>query len=448
MKSPPEPTLLTLKFLGAPLGRLAYRPDGSVYALELDPAFLAGGHDLSPLSLPAATFAAGPRLFRLGDTPFAGGLPGLIADSLPDAWGERMLRQELPEVKSVLGKLAAIGQRGPGAITFEPVLGAGADLRPTDANLAELAHTVDTLRASPVPFTTDRRNAALAQGGTSLGGAFPKTAAHLRLAGDVIDRREILIGGEPPPGFAPCILKFARSSDEAEGAVEFAFWLMAKKAGIRLPRACLVHDGERRHFASERFDRYRRPDGTPARRHVHTLSGMLHRRASDGAIDYEEFMRLSRRLGGASEAQECFRRALFNVLATNRDDHGRNHAFLYDETDRSWTLSPAYDQNPHVANVLIALTWLGSTQIPTQFASLLRLAEIGGISSKTAREIYTQVEAATVGGWRTAARQAGVPTAMIAYWHQEITAQTRALRADAKSAMRPAKPRGPEKTRR
>ena len=77
-----------------------------------------------------------------------------------------------------------------------------------------------------------------------------------------------------------------------------------------------------------------------------------------------------------------------------------------------------------------------------------RLAEIGGISSKTAREIYTQVEAATVGGWRAAARQAGVPAAMIAYWHQEITAQTRALRADAKSAMRPAKPRGLGKTRR
>lgn len=441
----PEPTLLTLKFLGGPLGRLAYRPDGLVYALELDPAFLASGHDLSPLSLPAATFAAGPRLFRPGDTPFPGGLPGLIADSLPDAWGERMLRQEMPNLKSVLGKLAAIGQRGPGAITFEPVLGAGADLTPTTANLAELAHDVDALCSSPVPLTTDRRNAALAKGGTSLGGAFPKTAAHLRLAGEFIDRREILIGGEPPPGYAPCILKFARTSDQAEGAVEFAFWLMAKKAGIRLPRACLVHDGERRHFACERFDRYRRAGGTVARRHVHTLSGMLHRRASDGAADYEEFMRLSRRLGGATEAVECFRRAVFNLLATNRDDHGRNHAFLYDETSRDWTLAPAYDQNPNVANVLIALTWLGSTQIPTQFAALVRLAEIGGISAKTAREIYAQVELATIGGWREAAGHAGVPPAMIAYWGHEMTQQTRALRADAKAAAKPVKKPGPKK---
>ena len=109
-----------------------------MHALELDRAFLASGHDLSPLSLPLDSFANGPRLFRPGDTPFAGGLPGLIADSLPDAWGERMLRHEMPEVQTLLGKLAAIGPRGPGAITFEPVLGAGADQNPTAVDLAIL----------------------------------------------------------------------------------------------------------------------------------------------------------------------------------------------------------------------------------------------------------------------------------------------------------------------
>jgi serine/threonine-protein kinase HipA len=431
-----EPTLLQLKFLGGPFGVLAYRPDGPVHALELDREFLASGHDLSPLSLPAETFAAGPRLFRPGDTPFAAGLPGLSADSLPDAWGERMLQNEIPGLQTVLGKLAAIGQRGPGAITYEPVLGAGADRDPTTANLAGLARDADALRASPVPLSTDRVNAALARGGSSLGGAFPKTSAHLRLEGDFIERRDILVGGPTPAGYASCILKFARSTDEAEGAVEFAFWLMAKNAGIRVPKACLVFDGERRHFASERFDRYRRPDDTMARRHVHSLSGMMHRRASDGAIDYEDFMRLSRRLGGANEAIECFRRAVFNLLATNRDDHGRNHVFLYDETARTWALAPAFDLNPSVSNVLIALTWLGSAQIPTQFTSLIRLAEIGAISAKMARDIYKQVESATVGGWREAAGRAEVPPAMITYWDREIVQQTRALRADAKAPVK------------
>jgi serine/threonine-protein kinase HipA len=428
-----EPNLLQLKFLGGPLGVLAYRPDGRVHALELDRAFMASGHDLSPLSMPLDSFAAGPRLFQPGDTPFAGGLPGLIADSLPDAWGERMLRQEMPEVQTPLGKLAAIGSRGPGAITFEPVLGAGADQNPTAVDLAVLAHDADRLRATPVPLTGEHVNAALAKGGSTLGGAYPKASVHLRSEGEFIERHEILVGGAPPPGYSPFILKFARSSDEAEGAVEFAFWLMAKNAGIRLPRACLVFDGERRHFAVERFDRYHRADETIGRRHVHSLSGMMHRKAADGAIDYEDFMRLSRRLGGAREAEECFRRAVFNLLATNRDDHGRNHIFLYNEKARTWTLSPAFDLNPSIYNVLIALHWLGSAQIPTQFASLLRLAEIGGISARKAREIYEQVEAATLGGWRAAAAQAGVPAAMIAYWEKEMIQQTQQLRHNARS---------------
>lgn len=435
-----EPTLLHLKFLDRPLGLLAHRPGEAVHALELDREFLASGHDPSPLSLPVALLAAGPRLFRAGDSPFVGGLPGLIADSLPDAWGNRMLQQERPDIRTPLGKLAVIGQRGPGAITFEPVLGAGADATTSPAVLAELARVADRLRASPVAMTADHVGAALAKGGSSLGGAQPKASVHLRLDGEQIARNEVLIGGRPPETYSPCVLKFARDSDEAEGAVEFAFWLMARKAGIRVPRACLVHDGERRHFAVERFDRHRRADGTMARRHVHSLSGMMHRLPADGAIDYEDFMRLSRRLGGAPEAQECFRRAVFNLLATNRDDHGRNHVFSYDENTRDWTLAPAFDLTPSVFNTLVGLAWLGTLAIPTRFDSLEKLAEVGGISPKAAREIYHQVEAATIGGWRKAAKQAGVPEPMIHYWENEMKQQTRPLREDARGRTKSASP--------
>lgn len=433
----PEPTLLQLKFLGQPLGQLAYRPEEAVYALELDRAFLASGHDLSPLSLPAATFAAGPRLFRMGDTPFIGGLPGLIADSLPDAWGNRMLQQEMPGIRTPLGKLAVIGQRGPGAITFEPVLGSGADETTTTAILAKLAHAADKLRASPVPLTEEQVSHALARGGSSLGGAQPKISAHLRFDGEQVERPEVLIGGPPPPGYATCVLKFARDNEEAEGAVEFAFWLMARQAGIAVPRASLVHDGERRHFAVERFDRYRQTDGTIGRRHVHSLSALLHRPPADGAIDYEDFMRLSRRLGGAPGALECYRRAVFNLLATNRDDHGRNHVFRYDEQSRLWALTPAFDLTPSAFTTLVGLAWLGRLVIPTTFDSLVRLAEIGDISAKMAREIYTQVEEATLGGWRTAAKQADVPAAIITYWEKEMLQQTRPLQEDAKGRFKP-----------
>jgi serine/threonine-protein kinase HipA len=236
-------------------------------------------------------------------------------------------------------------------------------------------------------------------------------------------------------------VKLSPLDDEGGGAVEFAFRRMAGNAGIRVPHASLVHDGERLHFASARFDRYLRPDGTWGRRHVHTLSGFLHRRASDGQIDYEDFIRSARTLGGAEEARECFRRAVFNLLTTNRDDHGRNHAFLYNEADRTWALSPAYDLNPNVSNVLIALTWLGSAEIPVRFEQLTKLAEIGGIPAQAARSIYDEVETATLGGWRDVAAYAGVPTAIAGIWEREMMQQTKLLREDAHRLVAPKKAR-------
>lgn len=429
-----NPTLLSLRFAGEPMATLAYRADLNAFALEFDAGFTAQGHDLSPLHLPLQQFGRGVHLFRPDSSPFAGGLPGLIADSLPDAWGEKLLRQQAPEIRTVMGKLAAVGSRGPGAITFEPAheFGSGA----TAANLADLAHAADTLRNSPVPITTGDIDQALARGGSSLGGAFPKVTAHLPLAGAIIDKREILIGGPPPPDHTPCILKFEREGDEADGAVEYAFSLMARAAGLRTPRTCLVHDGRRRHFACERFDRHQRPDGSWGRHHVHTLAGMLHRRASDGAIDYEDFIRLTRTLCGAAEVPECFRRAVFNLLSTNRDDHGRNHAFLYDRQTRRWTLSPVYDLNPNIANVLIGLSWLGSARIPDRIDYLYRLAEIGGLSRRQARTIYDEVEEAVIAGWPRFAQQAGVPETMITYWSREIATQTAPLRASARAKPR------------
>lgn len=425
-----NPSLLSLRFADEPMATLAFRADLNAFALEFDARFTSGGHDLSPLHLPLQQFGRGVHLFRPESSPFAGGLPGLIADSLPDAWGERLLRQQAPEIRTVMGKLAAVGSRGPGAITFEPAheFGSGA----SKANLAELALAADALRHSPSPITTGDIDQVLARGGSSLGGAFPKITAHLPLTGGPYDKKEILIGGPTPPGHVPSILKFERESDEADGAVEYAFSLMARAAGLRAPVTGLVHDGRRRHFACARFDRYQRPDGSWDRRHVHTLAGLLHRRASDGAIDYEDFIRLTRNLCGAAEVPECFRRAVFNLLSTNRDDHGRNHAFVYERQTRTWILSPVYDLNPNIANVLIGLSWLGSPRIPEHIDELLRLAEIGGLARRQARAIYEEVESAVLAGWRGFARQAGVPETMITYWAHEMAAQTAPLRASAR----------------
>ena len=211
---------------------------------------------------------------------------------------------------------------------------------------------------------------------------------------------------------------------------------MARRAGIDVAQSCLVNDGARRHFATLRFDRISKPDGSQGRRHVHSLSGMLHQVASGGGIDYEDYIRLTRRLVGVPGAEECFRRAIFNLLATNRDDHGRNHAYIYDETTRIWSLSPAFDLNPNVSNVLIALSWLHSMEIPKSFEPLKRLAEIGGINNQRAREIYAEVLAA-VAQWPAIASSVGVPPAMIEIWQKDMLQQTRDLRADADRQMPP-----------
>jgi serine/threonine-protein kinase HipA len=359
----------------------------------------------------------------------------MIADSLPDTWGEKMLRVEVSDpqqIRTAVGKLAAIGQRGPGGLTFEPPIGLGDDPGQAESSLAQLSAEAARVAATPRPIEPMHVDRALARGGSSLGGAQPKITAHLRLGEPVLRLERVLIGGAPPPGHVPAILKLSPVDDEGGGAVEYAMMELAAAAGIRVPRHALVFDGERRHFAVERFDRYVRTDGSVGRRHVHSLSGLLHRRAVEDTLplDYTDLMRVARTLCGVPTADECLRRAVFNLLATNRDDHGRNHAFIYDETARTWDASPAYDLNPNVANVLIALRWQGSEQVPTTFREIASVADLGGISPKRAREIFGEVEAAVYGKWLPLAADAGVPAAVAKVWGDTMVSAGRALRAD------------------
>jgi serine/threonine-protein kinase HipA len=424
----PEPKTLQLRFLGQPMATLAQAGDPAEYALAFDSGFLASGHDLSPLKLPRESLTTSPIIYREGTTPFPGGLPGLIADSLPDSWGRRMQQLAYPGIKTLLGRFAAVGARGPGAITFEPML--GTEDTATPVNLARMAEEAARLAKTPSELTSERVDQFLVKGSPGLGGVQPKTAVHLPDGGTLIDLKEVLVEGQPPKGYRSYILKFSPLDDEGGGCTEYAFSEMARRAGINVAPSCLVNDGKRRHFATLRFDRIRNPDGSQGRRHIHSLSGMLHQPASNGGIDYEDFIRLTRRLVGVPAAEDCFRRGVFNLLATNRDDHGRNHAYIYDETTRLWDLSPAFDLNPNVSTVLIALSWLHSMVIPQSFDPLLELAEIGGISGQRAREIYAEVDAAVL-EWPAIAAGVGVPTSVIEIWQKDMLGQTRALRADA-----------------
>lgn len=437
----PEPNRLLIRFLGEPMAELAQAGDPPEYALAFTPEFLRAGHALSPLNLPLQGLGAEAVIYREGTTPFPGGLPGLLADSLPDSWGAKLQRIAHPGLTTLLGRFAAVGDRGPGALTFEPML--ESEETTQKVRLATLAEEANRISKVPQILTSQEVDRQLAAAGSSLGGAHPKTTAYLPEKAGIIALSEILLGGTPPAGAWPCILKFSPEDDEGGGAVEYAFALLAQRAGVEMAACYLVHDGQRRHFATARFDRLRGDNGLFARRHVHTLSGMLHKRASDGQIDYEEFMRLSRTLAGTPAAEECLRRGIFNLLATNRDDHGRNHAFLYDEASRRWALSPAYDLNPSVFTVPAGLAWLGRLEVPTRFETIERLAEIGGVSRGRAREVFDEVETA-VGEWPLIARQVEVPKAIWETWQQELNAQTKQLRSDRRqNGVRRRRQRGP-----
>jgi serine/threonine-protein kinase HipA len=396
------------------------------FALAFRSDFLRLGHDLSPLNLPLQTLGTAPLIFREGSTPFPGGLPGILADSLPDSWGAKLQRIAHPGLTTLLGKFAAVGNRGPGALTFEPMLDS-ADTPPS-ANLAALAAEANRVAKLPEVLTTQEVDRQLANAGSSLGGAQPKITAFLPENAGVISLSDILISGTPPAGTRPCILKFSPEDDEGGGVVEYAFALMAQRAGIKMSPCYLVHDGNRRHFATARFDRVRSSKGIFVRRHVHTLSGLLHKRPADGNIDYEEFMRLARTLDGIPAAEECLRRAIFNLLATNRDDHGRNDAFLYDESLRRWSLSPAYDLNPSVFAVPAGLAWFGRLELPTDFETIVRLAEIGGMTNARARDVFKQVEAA-VDEWPSFAASVEIPDPITLTWQKEMSGQSRILRS-------------------
>jgi serine/threonine-protein kinase HipA len=432
-------------FLGDLLmGRLYYRAADRTYAIELLPEFLASGHDIAPIVYPRLDrFRSGLVLFHgkpAATTPFPGGLPGFIVDSLPDKWGQLLLSSENPaRDRSIMGSLVSVGAGGPGAITYclpgqaVPVLG-----EPKMEDLAEMAQLAERIaKEQPVP---PHRTGTFGTGGT-LGGAYPKVGAQVPDAirkGGVISLPRIGIGGNPARGFLPGIVKFSPvNDDESKGRVEYAFHLMAQAAGLRLPSACLLEDGAGGlHFAVERFDRVLASDGSLVRLHVQSLSAMLHENAV-GAIRYEDLVTAADRIGGPEEALEAFRRVVFNLLATNRDDHGRNHAFLYDWRHRLWSLAPAYDLNPSLGESLNAIRWGDGSEIPQRFAELLELATLGGIAQNVALNIFRQIDQA-VTRWPEFALIARVDPDTAAEWGAGMNSETKQagpLRADARGYM-------------
>lgn len=318
------------------------------YAFEYAPAFIKTGIELAPLTMP---LSEAQRPFIFPDLPELTykRLPAMLADALPDDFGNSLINAWMANQGVAVGditaldRLAYMGTRGLGALEFRPVRGPTTK-RPTAIVLSELVESAR--RAVHGEIDDDPQAAAvlkqLISVGTSAGGARAKAAIAWNPGTNEIRTGQF----DVEPGFEHWILKFDGVGKDDElgesmgyGRIEYAYHLMAAQSGIVMPPCRLLEEGGRAHFMTKRFDR----DGN-TKLHMQTLCGMaqLDYRAK-GVHDYSQFLGTMRQLKMGPEAfEQAFRRIAFNVMATNCDDHTKNVSFLLREQG-DWELAPAYD---------------------------------------------------------------------------------------------------------
>jgi serine/threonine-protein kinase HipA len=347
-------SLAEVRLWGTTIGAVSM-DGGHAAVFQYDPGFVQSGIEVSPLRMP---LRADPYQFPALNPDSFHGLPGLLADSLPDRYGRALIDAWLagqgrrPESFDSVERLCYVGLRGMGALEFLPARGPRAstnhDLR-VDA-LVMLASEVLSNRAKLVAsLAAGHREAAMRDilsVGTSAGGARAKAVIAWNPQSGAVRSGQLDAG----PGFEHWLLKLDGVSGNKDretladpqgyGAIELAYAHMARDAGIAMSECRLLEEGGRRHFMTRRFDR----DAQGRKRHMQSLAALAHFDfAAAGAHSYEQAFGVIRELGlDAGAAAQQFRRMAFNVIARNQDDHVKNIAFLMDRAGR-WALSPAFD---------------------------------------------------------------------------------------------------------
>ena len=328
--------------------------NADVAAFQYDPAFVASGTEVSPLRMPLSR-----RIYLFPTLPRISfhGLPGLLADSLPDKFGNALIDAWLatqgltPESFNAVERLCYIGMRGMGALEFAPATGPrprrSTKIR-VDALVALASDILTRRNALQESFTAQHRNGALQdilRVGTSAGGARAKAIIAWNP-----DTNEVRSGQvTAPEGFGYWLLKFDgvggnrdKELEDPKGytAIEYAYSLMARDAGIEMSECRLLEEGGRRHFMTRRFDRTR--EG--GKLHMQSLGALAHLDFNAaGAHSYEQAYDTIRRLQlPMSAIEQQFRRMIFNVVARNQDDHVKNIAFLMSQRGE-WSLARAFD---------------------------------------------------------------------------------------------------------
>jgi serine/threonine-protein kinase HipA len=415
-------SIAEVKLWGRTIGAVSWSEERRLANFEYEPAFRTSGIELAPMMMPLSD-----KIYSfnsLARDTFHG-LPGMLADSLPDDFGNAVIDSWLasqgrdPKDFNPVERLCYVGTRGMGALEFAP----STNLKSTKATAVDINDLVgiaseilkqrSNLKGS---FNTPQRESSLndiLQVGTSAGGARAKAIVAWNPDTGEVRSGQIAAG----QGFSYWLLKFDGVSGnkdkelddpEGYGLIEYAYYKMAIAAGINMAQCRLLKENQRSHFMTKRFDR--KPSGEKV--HMQSLGAMRHfDYRQPGAHSYEEALLTVRDLNMPMDSiEELYRRMVFNVMARNQDDHVKNISFLMDKAGK-WTLSPAYDMtysyNP-------AGLWTGTHQMSLNrkregftLDDFKQCAATAAMKKSRVSEILEQVKAAVV-QWEEFASEVGV----------------------------------------
>jgi serine/threonine-protein kinase HipA len=346
--------LLNVTLWGNEVAAVIWNKETESATVEFYESFAAKRLDIAPLTMPLEDISRGERVFSFpshrGKT--FKGLPGMLADSLPDDYGNKILDEWFAgkgmslSTPTPLDRLCYIGKRGMGALEYEPAHNDKALNESSRIEIAQLMALAKEALNQREAFRADIQKEDKAildilKVGTSAGGAKPKAIIAFNEASKEVRSGQV----KAPEGFSYWLLKFdgiedgkLKDNPVGIGRIEYAYYKMAKDCGIHIAESRLLEERGFAHFMTKRFDR----TDSGEKLHTQTLCAMAHF-DRDGRYSYEQAFQTMRRLHlPYAEMEEMYRRMAFNVIARNHDDHTKNHSFIMDSKGE-WRLAPAYD---------------------------------------------------------------------------------------------------------
>ncbi len=417
-------SITEVRLWGRTIGAVSLGDDDQIAAFEYDQTFAQSGIEISPLTMPLSN-----RVYtfpELSPTTFYG-LPGLLADSLPDKFGNALIDAWLatqgrqPDSFNAVERLCYMSERGMGALEFTPAIGPKA----RQANQIQIDKLVglaseilshrNNLHASFADESKEQALTDILRVGTSAGGARAKAVIAWNPSTNEVCSGQIPAGDN----FEYWLLKFDgvagnRDKDledpKGYGAIEYAYYLMARDCGINISECRLFEENDRRHFMTRRFDRLTGGE----KLHMQSLCALAHYDFNmAGAYSYEQALQVIRQLGLPMQAiEEQFRRMVFNIVARNQDDHVKNIAFLMDKSG-NWSLSPAFDMTYSFNPVG---SWTASHQMSMNgkrddftLDDFKACAKVASMKRGRAETIMSEVQQ-VVSRWQDYAEEAALPT--------------------------------------